>query len=139
MCRPPTPNMIMMSSPSTPTTLHDPTSAAYKKAKKRYIKTTRNRPDNPESDWTPFRAAEKKFKARFPPPDLSNVLDLAMLDESRSEEIKLGGWRGSVNAVEHRKVPLLNCDEGSASSYQNAAVIFPNIPGTASFCHSLNT
>lgn len=30
-----------------------------------------------DSEWTPFRAAEKRFKVRFPPPDLTDVLDLA--------------------------------------------------------------
>jgi len=30
-----------------------------------------------DSEWTPFRAAEKRFKARFPLPDLTDVLDLS--------------------------------------------------------------
>ena len=35
------------------------------------------RPAHVDPGWSPFRAAEKKYKARCPPPDLSTVLDLA--------------------------------------------------------------
>jgi len=78
----------------------DPESSAYKKAKRQYIKATKNRKDT-ETDWTPFRAAEKKYKARFPPPDLSNVLDLALLDPNRVDEISRGVWAGRADAVVH--------------------------------------
>ncbi|KAG9318878.1 hypothetical protein JVU11DRAFT_985 [Chiua virens] len=39
-------------------------------------------------NWSPFRAAEKKYKAKCPPPDLSDVLDLAspFLGPSRISE-----------------------------------------------------
>lgn len=77
----------------------DPESSAYKKAKRQYIKATKNRKDITETDWTPFRAAEKKYKARFPPPDLSNVLDLALLDPNRVDEISQGVWTGRANAA----------------------------------------
>ncbi|KAF9453192.1 hypothetical protein P691DRAFT_695142 [Macrolepiota fuliginosa MF-IS2] len=79
----------------------DPTSSAYKKARRQYIKATKNRPQDVETDWTPFRAAEKKFKARFPPPDLSGVLDLATLDPARADEISQGLWAGRADAVEY--------------------------------------
>ncbi|KIJ68929.1 hypothetical protein HYDPIDRAFT_172447 [Hydnomerulius pinastri MD-312] len=55
---------------------YDPSSPEYKKARRQYIRTTKNRSHDVDATWTPFRAAEKKYKARFPPPDLSGVLDL---------------------------------------------------------------
>ncbi len=109
--------------------LHDPTSPAYKTAKKRYLKTTRNRAENTEADWTPFRAAEKKFKARFPPPDLSNVLDLAISDATRSEELERGGWKGAMDAVKFRETSL---SEGTSSGRK--AYIFLDIPGMTLLC-----
>ncbi|KAJ3573957.1 hypothetical protein NP233_g2082 [Leucocoprinus birnbaumii] len=93
----------------------DPNSAEFRKAKKQFLKTRRNRPDV-EADWTPFRAAEKKFKARFPPPDLSGVLDLALSTEERAEEIKRGGWAGSLDAVKYEAVGT-------------NAITVPSIPG----------
>ncbi|PCH38450.1 hypothetical protein WOLCODRAFT_161586 [Wolfiporia cocos MD-104 SS10] len=102
----------------------DPTSAAYKKARKKYLNTTRNRDAHVEADWTPFRAAEKRFKARFPPPDLSDVLDVAVSDESRAEEIVKGGWRGRGDAVRCKKIEL-----GGEGSSSRTAYIFPDTPG----------
>jgi alkylated DNA repair protein alkB family protein 1 len=93
-----------------------PDSAEYKKARSQFIKTTRKRPQV-EGDWTPFRAAEKKFKARFPPPDLSGVLDLAAGDEKRKVEVRLGEWAGKSDAIE--------CKVAGRD-----AVIVPSIPGT---------
>lgn len=86
--------------------IHDPTSAAYKKARRKFLKTTRNRDQQIEAEWTPFRAAEKKYKARFPPPDLSAVLDLALLDEEREEEISRGVWKGRCHASPYRRIEL---------------------------------
>ena len=91
---------------SVPSISTDTSSTAYKKAKRQYLKTTKARNKDVELDWTPFRAAEKKYKAHFPPPDLSQVLDLATLDSSRAEEIKLGGWCGSSNVVDCREIRL---------------------------------
>ncbi|KAJ7452508.1 hypothetical protein B0H11DRAFT_2176658 [Mycena galericulata] len=101
--------------------LHDPSSPAYKKAKRQYFNSTRNRKTTVELDWTPFRAAEKRFKvrhcmyccpvanrsapqARFPPPDLSDVLDLALLDDTRAPEVQTGIWKGAHNALEYREL-----------------------------------
>ncbi|KAI0928030.1 hypothetical protein AcV5_005724 [Taiwanofungus camphoratus] len=106
--------------------LHDPSSAAYKKAKRTHLKTTRNRNEHVESEWTPFRVAEKKYKARFPPPDLSNVLDLAVLDESRVDEISGGGWSGKGNVVQYSEIPL-RCEEGSSNGRK--AYVFPSTSG----------
>jgi len=50
-------------------------SSSYRKALKQYKRSTANR-QPVENDWTPFRAAEKKYKARFPPVDLSQVLTI---------------------------------------------------------------
>lgn len=54
-----------------------PLSREYKKARRLHWKSTKNRPVDVDQGWSAFRAAEKKYKARFPPPDLSTVLDLA--------------------------------------------------------------
>ncbi|KAI0075833.1 hypothetical protein K474DRAFT_1663839 [Panus rudis PR-1116 ss-1] len=110
---------------ATAADLLDPKSPAYKKAKRNYLKTTRNRPEHIHEEWTPFRAAEKKYKARFPPPDLSEVLDLAAADESRAEEVKRGGWTGRPDAFEWRELPLTQEDpKGKKKAY-----VFPDIPG----------
>ncbi|GJJ12421.1 hypothetical protein Clacol_006663 [Clathrus columnatus] len=45
---------------------------ALKKAMRKYLKNKQPHC----SEWTPFRAAEKQFKAKFPPPNLQTVLDL---------------------------------------------------------------
>ncbi|KAI6124832.1 hypothetical protein EDD16DRAFT_1474914 [Pisolithus croceorrhizus] len=71
----------------------DLSSSAFKKAKRQYIRTTKNRNQDADVNWTPFRAAEKKFKARFPPPDLTDVLDLAA--EERGE----GGGGGRAISI----------------------------------------
>ncbi|KAM5542586.1 hypothetical protein V8D89_003547 [Ganoderma adspersum] len=105
--------------------MHDPTSAAYKKARRKHWKSTRNRPEHADADWTPFRAAEKKYKARFPPPDLSGVLDLALADPSRATETSRGGWKGHANAIECREIPLHSEEEeGGRKAY-----IFPGTRG----------
>jgi len=78
----------------------------YRKAERQFRKATKNRPANIEQEWTPFRVAEKRFKARFPPPDISSVLDLASADESRAPEIELGRWVGSSIAVDSVKISL---------------------------------
>ncbi|KAI5834113.1 hypothetical protein K523DRAFT_263862 [Schizophyllum commune Tattone D] len=100
--------------------LLDPTSPEYKKARKQHFKSLRNR-HHDDPAWTPFRAAEKHYKARFPPPDLSNVLDLALLDPAREEEILAGGWRGniSIEGLEYEQLER-------ASS---RAFVLPHIPG----------
>lgn len=98
---------------------------AYKKAKKLYEKSLHSRP--PEqlgTDWTPFRAAEKRFKARFPPPDLSDVLDLALLDPGRSDEILNGGWKGNPAALSHERIDI-KLDDGPPKS----AYVFKSHPG----------
>ncbi|KDQ59558.1 hypothetical protein JAAARDRAFT_33136 [Jaapia argillacea MUCL 33604] len=117
--------------------LQDPNSQAYRKARRLHLKTTRNRDQAAiESEWTPFRAAEKKFKAKFPPPDLSGVLDLALLecngsDGLRDEEVQMGGWRGALGCVEVREIglDLLTGDGTELGKQTRRAFTFPEIPG----------
>ncbi|TFY52641.1 hypothetical protein EVJ58_g9900 [Rhodofomes roseus] len=109
--------------------LHDPNSAAYKKARRRHLKAARSRQHaEHETDWTPFRAAEKKYKARFPPPDLSDVLDLATLNTSRAEEVLRGAWHGRADAAAYKGIEL-NDDNDAGPSTGRRAYIFPDIPG----------
>ena len=98
---------------------------AYKKAKKLYEKSLRNRPPEQTSvGWTPFRAAEKRFRVRFPPPDLSDVLDLALLDESRSDEVLSGSWKGNPAALSYEYINI-QLDDG----LPKPAYIFEACPG----------
>ena len=98
---------------------------AYKKAKKLYEKSLRNRPaEQVGADWSPFRAAEKRFKARFPPLDLSDVLDLALLDASRSDEISGGAWKGNPAALPYERIDV-QLDE----RLPKPAYIFNSHPG----------
>jgi alkylated DNA repair protein alkB family protein 1 len=98
---------------------------AYKKAKKLYEKSLRNRPpEQAGADWAPFRTTEKRFKARFPPPDLSDVLDLAPLDASRSDEILNGGWKGNPTALSYEHIDVQLNGEIPKSAY-----VFKSHPG----------
>lgn len=107
------------------TTLSATDEKAYKKAKKFYAKSLRNRPpEQVGAGWTPFRAAEKKFKARFPPPDLSNVLDLALLDASRSDDILNGSWKGNPVALSYERIGVQLDDEPPKFAY-----VFESHPG----------
>lgn len=90
----------------------------FRKAQRLYLKSTKGRNPEIEKDWTPFRAAEKRFKARFPPLDLSDVLDLACLDEHRTAEIRESGWCGTPNASKAQRL------SGSVNAYT-----IPDIPG----------
>jgi alkylated DNA repair protein alkB family protein 1 len=103
-------------------TLLDPTSREYKRARKLHYKSTKNREEDPDKDWTPFRAAEKKYKARFPPPDLSDVLDLALLDKSRSSEIEQGGWKGHPEVVHVEEIGLEATAPRTSKAFKVAAI-----------------
>lgn len=102
------PNQLseIISSPLFGSVVAMSSSTLYRKAERQFRKATKNRPANIEQEWTPFRTAEKRFKARFPPPDVSSVLDLASADESRAPEIELGHWVGSPTAVDSVKISL---------------------------------
>jgi alkylated DNA repair protein alkB family protein 1 len=105
----------------------DPTSREYKRARRHHYKTTKNRTEGFDTDWTPFRVAEKKYKARFPSPDLSDVLDLALLDEARSSEIERAGWKGCADAVLTKEIGLRNARANTARTRK--AFTVTGIPG----------
>jgi alkylated DNA repair protein alkB family protein 1 len=117
------PFQVYMSQPPA-IVLTDTSSPAYKKAQRQHLKSISKRNNDIELTWTPFRAAEKKYKARFPPPDLSHVLDLATLDDARVDEVVHGRWCGGTHAVDHKEIQL------NTQSHQKAFVV-PRIPGTA--------
>lgn len=125
--------IIMSESPSLGSTIQaDTTSIAHKKARRQYLKTTKNRNKDIELDWTPFRTAEKRYKAHFPPPDLRNVLDLATLDGARADEVKRGIWHGTNNAVEYQEIGLKqsSCKLGGQKAY-----VIPRVPGARQSFH----
>ncbi|KAH7922835.1 hypothetical protein BV22DRAFT_1113694 [Leucogyrophana mollusca] len=102
--------------------IYDPSTTVYKKARRQYLKTTRNRSKDVDLEWTPFRAAEKRYKARFPPPDLSNVLDLA--PTGRGHDALRGGWKGRCDAVEVSEITLRG-----ETHPQARAFAVPHVPG----------
>ncbi|KAF8636574.1 hypothetical protein AX17_003385 [Amanita inopinata Kibby_2008] len=104
------------------TDLLNPNSTAYKKARRQHHKATKNRQPDSHLDWSPFRAAEKRYKAHFPPPDLSDALDLAILSPDRQQEIQQGIWRGSPSAPGLKELSL-KCPGGKK------AYVVPRIPG----------
>lgn len=87
--------------------------ASYKKARRHFLKT-RQKSETADSDLTAFRAQEKKYKSRFPPPHLDNVLDPWELDQ-RPED--LGGGRisggSSLSGVTVSGIKLEEVGEGS--------------------------
>ncbi len=99
--------------------LLDPASAAYKKARRHFFSATKHRQKDSDALWSPFRAAEKRYKARFPPPDLSAALDFATLDPHRTHEITQAFWRGSSDAFPFRRINTL----------RKEAYVIPRIPG----------
>lgn len=105
----------------------DPSSREYKRARRHHYKTTKNRIQCLDTDWTPFRAAEKKYKARFPPPDLSDVLDLALLDHARSSEVERSGWKGRADAILIKEIGLRDAQATSARARKGFTVT--SIPG----------
>jgi alkylated DNA repair protein alkB family protein 1 len=111
--------------------LLDPTSRDYKRARRHHYKATKNRIEGLDTDWTPFRVAEKKYKARFPPPDLSDVLDLALLDETRSSEVGRAGWKGRADAVLIKEIGLRNAQATTARARK--AFTVTGIPGVYSY------
>ncbi|KAJ3726161.1 hypothetical protein C8R42DRAFT_694830 [Lentinula raphanica] len=103
----------------------DSSSQAFKKARRQYLKSTKNRDPNIDKDWTPFRAAEKHFKARFPPPDLTKVLDLATLDERRASEVTAGIWAGKSDAVETHAFTTGSGSKGYTFSRLPGLILLP--------------
>jgi len=107
----------------------DTTSREYKRARRHHYKTTKNRDGDTDTDWTPFRAAEKKYKARFPPPDLSGALDLALLDESRHADIERTGWLGCADTVQLREIDLDDTRQRPGVAGKRRAFAVVDVPG----------
>ncbi|KAI9456642.1 hypothetical protein BJY52DRAFT_1204692 [Lactarius psammicola] len=107
----------------------DPTSREYKRARRHHYKTTKNRDGDTDTDWTPFRAAEKKYKARFPPPDLSGALDLASLDASRHADIERTGWKGRPDAVQVKEIDLDDARHKPGVARTRRAFAVVDVPG----------
>ncbi|KAF8514056.1 hypothetical protein JB92DRAFT_2920854 [Gautieria morchelliformis] len=98
---------------------------AYKKAFRKHMKNKRPPADH---QWSPFRAAEKRYKARFPPPDLRDVLDLSRIEsggKSVGKNVDFSNeLKGNAHAVHTRPIRL-RC-EGPKS---RCAYVVPQIPG----------
>lgn len=92
----------------------------YKRVRRQYLKSAAK---NLNLDCSPFRVAEKKYKARFPIPNLSNVLDLATLDPARTLEIQQAFWSGRSDAIAHHVMDL--------PGTHTKGYIIPRIPGAA--------
>lgn len=84
-------------------------SAAYKKAWRQHRKSVKT----PASeDLPPIRYQEKYFKAKFPPPSLERVLDLATRFDDRKHEVDAGVWKGSPGAVNTEEISCLQAKGG---------------------------
>lgn len=83
--------------------------------------TIQGRPAQTIVDYVPMRV-----QARFPPPDLSGVLDLALLDDTRTPEIQAGIWKGSSD-LDFRELRL-------ETSSNIKAYTTPRIPGARFRC-----
>ena len=94
-------------------------SAAYKKARRHFNNATKHRQFGYDALWSPFRTVEKRYKARFPPPDLTVALDFATLDPHRTHEITQGLWRGSPDALHFHPIKAKN----------TVGYVIPCIPG----------
>ncbi|KAF8582644.1 hypothetical protein K439DRAFT_1413026 [Ramaria rubella] len=94
---------------------------AYRKALRKHLK---NKRQPPEHEWTPFRAAEKRYKARFPPPDMSNVLDLSQPGVESHITLSHADLTGNPDAIPTTPIRL-----GREGSRVGGAYKVPQIPG----------
>ena len=79
-------------------------SSAYKRAWRQHRKSAKT----PTSEDLPYiRYQEKYFKAKFPPPSLEQVLDLATRFDDRKHEVDAGVWKGSPAAVNVEEISCL--------------------------------
>ncbi|KAG8969240.1 hypothetical protein FRC03_003765 [Tulasnella sp. 419] len=99
----------------------------YEKAYKHYLKTRQNTSD---ASLTPFRAQEKKYKSKFPPPTLVDVVDPWAYDEALRAVSRLDGiWSNDDQPHTHdmiRKICLKNSDGSQADKH---ALLIPSCPG----------
>src|SRR4051794_38517486 len=93
--------------------LLDPSDDGYKAALRRLQKSQRaNAFKEQDRNWTPFRAAEKRYMAKYPPPDMSGVLDLAAGDLARATELAQSKWKGDPSATATTR---LSCANGAVA------------------------
>lgn len=90
----------------------------HKKAMRRYLK---NKKQDLDYEWTPFRAAEKHFKVRFPPPNLQTVLDLWETSAKSAEDIT-----GNPNAIFTKVI-------GTNDNRKATAYTIPEMPGSSEY------
>jgi len=102
------------------TQVHQTNERARKKSRQKEFRKAANGHAPDDHDWTPFRIAEKKYKVKFPPPDLAAVLDLALLDSGRDEELRKSAWVGSATAQEYVEVGVCR---------GRKAYCLPRVPG----------
>jgi alkylated DNA repair protein alkB homolog 1 len=100
---------------------------AYKKALRKHMKNKRPPADR---QWTPFRAAEKRFKARFPPPDLGDVLDLSRIESGQENVDFSNEMKGNAHAIHTRPIRL-RCE----GPKRRCAYVVPQIPGAMACDH----
>lgn len=121
-------------------------SATYKRAHKHYLKT--RQPISDDSDLTPFRIQEKRYKTKFPPPHLDDALDpWAMQDDLPESLVDLGGgWgRGSrhTSGSTTSQVELVHTQDDGAEGprRRRRAYVVSSHPGTCpsrfAFCSTL--
>ncbi|KAG9033408.1 hypothetical protein FRB95_014856 [Tulasnella sp. JGI-2019a] len=101
-------------------------SATYKKARRHYLKT-RQHPETEIGDLTAFRAQEKKYKSRFPPPQLDNVFDPRAWEDT---PVDLGGgWSKGGNSLSGITVSGMDLQELGDRSVAGKAYSISSHPG----------
>lgn len=98
---------------------------AQKKARRQHLKTTKNRPTDIGEGWTPFRTAEKQFKAKWPPPDMSSVLDV----RPEATECISGGGGGASRGECRDIVDWRHVDVSVNEMGKGKAYVFLRVPG----------
>jgi alkylated DNA repair protein alkB family protein 1 len=99
-------------------------SAAYKKAWKQHRRSAKT----PASEDLPhIRCQEKYFKAKFPPPSLERVLDLATRFSDQNQETDGGLWKGSPVAANVEEISCLQAKNGQTPPRQAFHLV--DLPG----------
>ncbi|KAF8415925.1 hypothetical protein L210DRAFT_2590108 [Boletus edulis BED1] len=65
----------------------DSNSSEYKKARRQHWKSTKNRQVDVDTSWSPFRSAEKKYKASFRPMS-DRMVSMNKTEESDEDTFK---------------------------------------------------
>ncbi|KAG8856576.1 hypothetical protein FRB96_006336 [Tulasnella sp. 330] len=99
---------------------------SYKKARRHFLKT-RQKPETDNSDLTAFRVQEKKYKSKFPPPLLDNVLDHWVLDQKLGE--LGGGWCNGGNQLSGETVSSIELEKVGEGSTEGKAYLISSHPG----------